>query len=441
MEGYASAASAACIARTGYTGEPGVELIAAWADTEPLFDALLRRREHGVVPCGLGARDTLRLEVCYPLHGNDITPETNAIEAGLGWVCALDKDFIGADVLRRVKAEGPKRRLVALRMLDRAIPRAGHPLLDEGEHDRRGHERHAVAEPRPRYRPRLSSRGPRRARERRAGRRSRACAGRRGGAEAALQEGDLSMAAERELPGRPPLPPGARLGADRRGRGRLRDHLVRPGRARRDRRTTSRPRRRRRVEADAPYGELESVKAVSDVIAPLDRRGRRGQRGRRRVARARQPGSVRRGLADPRAPGRPGVRGRPDGRRRLPRAPADAVGRSRRALHAHTDQRSRARCSPRSASSSVDALFEDIPGLAALHRPARHPAAAVGARAPARARRAGRAATPRSRTSCSFLGAGMYDHHVPAVRGRGSRAAPSSRRPTRRTSPRSRRAR
>jgi aminomethyltransferase len=121
------------IARTGYTGEPGVELIPSWADTEPLFDALLRSREHGVVPCGLGARDTLRLEVCYPLHGNDISPETNAIEAGLGWVCALDKDFTGADVLRRVKAEGPKRRLVALRMLDRAIPRAGHPLLHEGE--------------------------------------------------------------------------------------------------------------------------------------------------------------------------------------------------------------------------------------------------------------------------------------------------------------------
>ena len=59
------------------------------------------------MPCGLGARDTLRLEVCYPLHGNDISPDTNAIEAGLGWVCALDKDFTGADVLRRVKAEGP----------------------------------------------------------------------------------------------------------------------------------------------------------------------------------------------------------------------------------------------------------------------------------------------------------------------------------------------
>ena len=57
--------------------------------------------ERGVVPCGLGARDTLRLEVCYPLHGNDIAPETDAISAGLGWACALDKEFTGVDELRR----------------------------------------------------------------------------------------------------------------------------------------------------------------------------------------------------------------------------------------------------------------------------------------------------------------------------------------------------
>ena len=60
-------------------------------------------------PCGLGARDTLRLEVCYPLHGNDITPDTDAISAGLGWACALDKEFTGVDELRRVKADGPTR--------------------------------------------------------------------------------------------------------------------------------------------------------------------------------------------------------------------------------------------------------------------------------------------------------------------------------------------
>ena len=119
------------VARTGYTGEVGVELLCAAEETERLFDALLLQRQHGVVPCGLGARDTLRLEVCYPLHGADIGPRTNAVEAGLGWVCALDvegKEFRGADVLRRTRQAGPKRRLVAFRMLERGIPRAGLTL-------------------------------------------------------------------------------------------------------------------------------------------------------------------------------------------------------------------------------------------------------------------------------------------------------------------------
>jgi aminomethyltransferase len=117
------------IARTGYTGEPGVELFCAPGDAATVWDALLA---NGVAPCGLGARDTLRLEVCYPLHGNDITPETNAIEAGLGWVCVLGKDFTGADVLRRTKEEGPKRRLAAFRMTEKAIPRGGLPIVDDG---------------------------------------------------------------------------------------------------------------------------------------------------------------------------------------------------------------------------------------------------------------------------------------------------------------------
>jgi aminomethyltransferase len=85
------------------------------------------------VPCGLGARDTLRLEVCYPLHGNDIGPDTDAISAGLGWVCALDKDFTGADALRAVKEHGPERRLVAFLMEDKAIPRQGMAIAEGGE--------------------------------------------------------------------------------------------------------------------------------------------------------------------------------------------------------------------------------------------------------------------------------------------------------------------
>jgi glycine cleavage system T protein (aminomethyltransferase) len=118
------------IARTGYTGEEGVELLVMAEDAVALWNAVLAR---GATPCGLGARDTLRLEVCYPLHGNDITPETDAISAGLGWVCALDKEFTGVDELRRIKEEGPARRLVAFVMDERAVPRAGMPIEEGGE--------------------------------------------------------------------------------------------------------------------------------------------------------------------------------------------------------------------------------------------------------------------------------------------------------------------
>jgi glycine cleavage system T protein (aminomethyltransferase) len=116
--------------RTGYTGEDGCELMVMTEDAAALWDAVLER---GVTPCGLGARDSLRLEACYPLHGSDITPGTDAIAAGLGWVCALDKDFTGVDELRRIKAEGPARRLVAFVMQERAVPRGGMRVLEGGE--------------------------------------------------------------------------------------------------------------------------------------------------------------------------------------------------------------------------------------------------------------------------------------------------------------------
>jgi aminomethyltransferase len=114
-------------ARTGYTGEEGCELMTPVEDGAELWDRVLER---GATPCGLGARDTLRLEVCYPLHGNDIGPETDAISAGLGWTCALEKDFTGAEELRRIKAEGPKRRLAAFVMEEKAIPRAGMEIVE-----------------------------------------------------------------------------------------------------------------------------------------------------------------------------------------------------------------------------------------------------------------------------------------------------------------------
>jgi aminomethyltransferase len=116
--------------RTGYTGEDGCELLCMSEDAVRLWDSVLER---GVVPCGLGARDTLRLEVCYPLHGNDIGPDTDPISAGLGWVCALDKEFEGVDVLRQVKKEGPEQRLAAFVMEEKAIPRQGMAIEDGGE--------------------------------------------------------------------------------------------------------------------------------------------------------------------------------------------------------------------------------------------------------------------------------------------------------------------
>src|SRR5207237_526653 len=118
------------INRTGYTGEVGVELLVVADAAGELWDRVLERT---VVPCGLGARDTLRLEVCYPLHGNDISQETDAISAGLGWTCALEKRFTGVEELRRVKEQGPERKLVAFVMAERAIPRQGMAIAGGGE--------------------------------------------------------------------------------------------------------------------------------------------------------------------------------------------------------------------------------------------------------------------------------------------------------------------
>jgi aminomethyltransferase len=121
---------ACTVNRTGYTGEQGVELLVDPEAAGELWDRVLAR---GVVPCGLGARDTLRLEVCYPLHGNDIGPETDAISAGLGWVCALDKDFNGVEELRRIKEAGPRRKLAAFVMEEAGIPRQGMTIVEGGE--------------------------------------------------------------------------------------------------------------------------------------------------------------------------------------------------------------------------------------------------------------------------------------------------------------------
>ena len=118
------------VAGTGYTGERGCELGCAPDDAVRLWDAILER---GVTPCGLGARDTLRLEACYPLHGNDIGPDRTPIEAGLAWACSLDKDFTGVEELRRIREQGPGEKLVPILMEDKGIPRQGMAIEEGGE--------------------------------------------------------------------------------------------------------------------------------------------------------------------------------------------------------------------------------------------------------------------------------------------------------------------
>jgi aminomethyltransferase len=118
------------INRTGYTGEEGVELACMADDAGQLWDAILAR---DVTPAGLGARDTLRLEVCYPLHGNDIGPQWDAISSGLGWACALGTEFTGVERLRAIKERGPEQKLVPFVMIEKAIPRQGMPIEGGGE--------------------------------------------------------------------------------------------------------------------------------------------------------------------------------------------------------------------------------------------------------------------------------------------------------------------
>lgn len=119
------------VAATGYTGEPGVEVVVEAARAGELWDRVVAA---GVTPAGLGARDTLRLEVCYPLYGNDLGERWTALQAGLGWVCALDaKRFSGSDALLAQRERGGYDRLVAFRMTERAIPRQGMPVAGGGE--------------------------------------------------------------------------------------------------------------------------------------------------------------------------------------------------------------------------------------------------------------------------------------------------------------------
>jgi aminomethyltransferase len=125
----ALAAAEALVCGTGYTGENGVELLCRPEDAPGLWDELLRR---GATPAGLAARDTLRLEVCFHLYGNDLTVDRGPIEAGLGWCCKEDTGFTGAGAVRAVRESGPVEKLVAFTIDGPGIARQGNPILGGG---------------------------------------------------------------------------------------------------------------------------------------------------------------------------------------------------------------------------------------------------------------------------------------------------------------------
>jgi aminomethyltransferase len=119
----------ALVCGTGYTGEDGVELLCAPEHAGELWDEIVQR---GAVPAGLGARDTLRLEVCFHLYGNDLSTARGPIEAGLGWCCKEDTGFIGSEAVRAVRADGPAEKLAAFVLDGPGIPRSGNPVVGGG---------------------------------------------------------------------------------------------------------------------------------------------------------------------------------------------------------------------------------------------------------------------------------------------------------------------
>ena len=123
------------IARTGYTGEDGFELYIPANETERLWNTLLEAgKKEGILPCGLGARNTLRLEAAFLLYGHDMNEETTPLEVGLGWITKHDKGpFLGREVIERQKREGVSRLLAGFRMLDRAIARDDAPIYKDGQ--------------------------------------------------------------------------------------------------------------------------------------------------------------------------------------------------------------------------------------------------------------------------------------------------------------------
>jgi aminomethyltransferase len=120
----------ALVCGTGYTGEDGVEVLVAPEHALEIWEALVAR---GVRPAGLGARDTLRIEVCYPLYGNELSEDRGPIEAGLGWCAKEDTGFVGAEAVRAARAAGPREKLAPFKLTGPGVPRPGCPVLGGGE--------------------------------------------------------------------------------------------------------------------------------------------------------------------------------------------------------------------------------------------------------------------------------------------------------------------
>ncbi len=118
------------VGRTGYTGEDGFEMVVDSARVQELWQTLL---DHGAVPCGLGARDVLRLEAALPLHGHEIDESTTPIEAGLDRFVRFDKEYVGVETLRHQRDYGVERKLVGLTIPGRSAPRAGYAIMEEGQ--------------------------------------------------------------------------------------------------------------------------------------------------------------------------------------------------------------------------------------------------------------------------------------------------------------------
>lgn len=116
-------------ARTGYTGEDGYELITPASAAVPIWDALLAA---GVAPCGLAARDVLRVEAGLPLYGHELSDQINPIEAGLGWVCAKDKEYLGSGPINEMRASAAPRKLMGIRMESKIVPREGYAVMRGG---------------------------------------------------------------------------------------------------------------------------------------------------------------------------------------------------------------------------------------------------------------------------------------------------------------------